>query len=190
VTAKNEPITVIVSRRVKPDKVEEFESLSSEMTERASQFAGYMGTTLFKPSSSNDPEYRVMFKFKDIDSLKVWEASSQRSDVLEKIEGLLISTSEREQVSGLITWFTLPSANPLTPPPRYKMTLISWLALYPAVTFIFWLLGTWLAEFPLILRTFLVTALVIVLMTYVLMPFMTKTFSFWLYPKPKHKGDN
>lgn len=189
-TVKNEPITVIVSRRVKPEKVKEFESLSSEMTERASQFAGYMGTTLFKPSSSNDPEYRVMFKFQDLESLKVWEASPQRAEVLEKIEGLLISTSEREQVSGLITWFTLPSANPLTPPPRYKMTLISWLALYPAVTFIFWLLEAWLANFPLLFRTFSVTAIVIVLMTYVLMPFMTKTFSFWLYPKPKHKSDN
>ncbi len=189
-TVKNEPITVIVSRRVKPQKIVEFESLISEMAKRASQFEGYLGSTLFKPSSSIDPEYRVMFKFQNLNSLKIWEASSQRTEILEKIEDLLISTGEREQVSGLITWFTLPSANPLTPPPRYKITLVSWLALYPAVTFIFWVLGSWLADFPLLIRTLMVTALVIVLMTYLLMPFMTKWFAFWLYPKSKHKDSD
>ena len=174
-----EPITVIISRRVKPEMVKEFETLTSEMTQRASKFSGYLGTTLFKPSSGNDPEYRIMFKFQDISSLQEWEGSSQRAEILEKIEDLLITSSEREQVSGLITWFTLPSRNPITPPPRYKMTLISWLALYPAVTFIFWLFESWLIEFPLLVRTFMVTAVVIVLMTYILMPFMTKRFAFW-----------
>ncbi|CAI3957340.1 antibiotic biosynthesis monooxygenase [Alteromonas macleodii] len=178
-----EPITVIISRRVKPEMVKEFESLTSEMTERASRFPGYLGTTLFKPSSSIDPEYRIMFKFQDMNSLQEWEGSSQRAEILEKIEDLLITTSEREQVSGLITWFTLPSTNPITPPPRYKMSLISWLALYPAVPLIFWLFESWLIEFPMFIRTFMVTALVIVLMTYLLMPFMTKRFAFWLYPK-------
>lgn len=182
----NEPITVIVSRRVNPEKIKEFELLSSEMTQRASKFKGYLGATLFKPVSKNDPEYRVMFRFKDLHSLQIWESSSQRKKILEQIEDLIISTSEREQLSGLVTWFTLPSSNPLVPPPRYKMTLIGWFALYPAVTSIFWFFGSWLAELPLFLRTFLVTIVVIILMTYVLMPFMTKIFATWLYPKNKH----
>ena len=68
-----EPITVIISRRVKPEMVEEFESLTSEMTQRASKFSGYLGTTLFKPSSGIDPEYRIMFRFQDISSLQEWD---------------------------------------------------------------------------------------------------------------------
>ena len=180
-----EPITVIISRRVKPEMVKEFESLTSEMTERASRFPGYLGTTLFKPSSSIDPEYRIMFKFQDMNSLQEWEGSSQRAEILEKIEDLLITTSEREQVSGLITWFTLPSTNPITPPPRYKMTLISWLALYPAVTLVFVIFGDLLAKVPLLLRTMIVTIVVMALMSYVLMPRMTKWFAFWLFPRQK-----
>ena len=134
---KSEPITVIISRRVNDENVIEFESLTAEMASRASQFDGYLGTTLFKPSSNDDPEYRIMFKFKDRDSLNAREAFSQRDEVLVKIEYLLISQSEREQISGLITWFTMPSKNTLTPPARIKMTVVSWLALYPAVTLIF-----------------------------------------------------
>jgi hypothetical protein len=73
---------------------------------------------------------------------------------------------------------------------RFKMTVVSWLALYPAVTLIFWLFGPLLADLPLLIRTFAVTAVVIVAMTYFLMPFMTKTFSFWLYPKKNNNTES
>ncbi|HCL11864.1 MAG: antibiotic biosynthesis monooxygenase [Alteromonadaceae bacterium TMED7] len=184
-TLQQEPITVIISRRVKPEDTEAFEALSAEMTHRASQFKGYLSTAMFRPAGPDDPEYRIIFKFTDQDSLAVWEASDERAEMLEKVEDLLISPSEREKVSGLVTWFSLPSKNPVTPPPRYKMTIVSWLALYPAVTAIFWLFGPWLAELPLLIRTMIVTGVVMVLMSYVLMPFMTKRFAFWLYPHKK-----
>ena len=180
-TPSPQPVTVIVSRRVKPEAVSAFETLSDEMSRRASQFYGYMGATLFRPVSPDDPEYRMIFKFTDEASLAEWERSEERAEMLEKLEGLLISPTEREKVSGLVTWFSLPSQNPVKPPPRYKMTIVSWLALYPAATLIFWLFGPWLAHLPLLLRTLVVTAVLMILMSYVLMPFMTKRFAFWLF---------
>ena len=180
-TPSPQPVTVIVSRRVKPEAVSAFETLSDEMSRRASQFDGYMGATLFRPVSPDDPEYRMIFKFTDEASLAEWERSEERAEMLEKLEGLLISPTEREKVSGLVTWFSLPSQNPVKPPPRYKMTIVSWLALYPAATLIFWLFGPWLAHLHLLLRTLVVTAVLMILMSYVLMPFMTKRFAFWLF---------
>lgn len=177
-----QPVTVIVSRRVKPEAVSSFEALSDEMSRRASTFKGYMGATLFRPANDDDPEYRMIFKFTDETSLAVWENSAERAEVLEKLEALLVSGTEREKLSGLVTWFALPSRNPVKPPPRYKMTVVSWLALYPAATLIFWLFGPWLAATPLLLRTLLVTAVLMILMSYVLMPFMAKRFAFWLFP--------
>lgn len=184
-TPSPQPVTVIVSRRVKPEAVSAFETLSDEMSRRASQFDGYMGATLFRPVSPDDPEYRMIFKFTDEASLAEWERSEERAEMLEKLEGLLISPTEREKVSGLVTWFSLPSQNPVKPPPRYKMTIVSWLALYPAATLIFWLFGPWLAAIPLLLRTLLVTAALMILMSYVLMPFMTKRFAFWLFGRQR-----
>ena len=63
------------------------------------------------------------------------------------------------------------------------MTIVSWMALYPIVTLIFFLFGEPLAHIPLILRTLLVTAAVMVLMSYVAMPRMTRWFGFWLFSK-------
>ena len=182
-----EPLTVVVSRRVKQGLEGEFEQLSSQMTERAARFPGYLGATMFRPSSAEDPEYRIVFKFRDRESLEAWEESEERAELLGKIEELLIQPSEREVTSGIVTWFTLPGQNPVQPPPRYKMTIVSWLALYPAVTVVFALFGDFLAQIPLLIRTMLVTMVVMGLMSYVLMPRMTKWFSFWLFPK---KNDN
>ncbi|WP_404364914.1 antibiotic biosynthesis monooxygenase [Marinobacter sp.] len=178
----SQPVTVVVSRRVRKGEGAAFERLSSDMTERAAGFPGYLGATLFRPSAPEDPEYRIVFRFQDRETLAAWEESEERRELLRQIESLLVEPSEREVTSGIVTWFTLPGQNPVKPPPKYKMTIVSWLALYPAVTLIFVLFGDLLATLPLLLRTLIVTVFVMLLMSYVLMPRMTRWFSFWLFP--------
>ena len=179
------PLTVVVSRRVRKGQQQAFEALSSQMTERASRFPGYLGTAMFRPASPDDPEYRIVFKFRDRETLIAWEESEERAELLEQIESLLVQPSEREVTSGIVTWFTLPGQNPVQPPPKWKMTIVSWLALYPAVTLVFVIFGDLLAQVPLLLRTMIVTIVVMGLMSYVLMPRMTKWFAFWLFPRQK-----
>ncbi|PTB95261.1 antibiotic biosynthesis monooxygenase [Marinobacter sp. B9-2] len=179
------PLTVVVSRRVRKGQQQAFEALSSQMTERASRFPGYLGTAMFRPASPDDPEYRIVFKFRDRETLIAWEESEERAELLEQIESLLVQPSEREVTSGIVTWFTLPGQNPVQPPPKWKMTIVSWLALYPAVTLVFVIFGDLLAKVPLLLRTMIVTIVVMALMSYVLMPRMTKWFAFWLFPRQK-----
>lgn len=177
------PVTVVISRRVIKGREAEFERLSSQMTERAARYPGYLGASMFRPASSDDPEYRIIFKFSDDTTLSAWQQSSERAEILEQIEPLLIAPSQVETTSGIINWFTLPGHNPVKPPPKYKMTFVSWLALYPTVTIIFLLFGDLLAQIPLLLRTLLITAVVMVAMSYLLMPRFTRWFAFWLFPK-------
>ncbi len=176
-------VTVVISRRVVKGQEDRFEQLSSEMTHRASRYPGYLGADLFRPASANDPEYRIIFKFADEPSLAAWQASTERAEILEQIEPLLVSPSEVETMSGIVNWFTLPGHNPVKPPPKSRMTFVSWLALYPTVTLIFFLFGDLLAQVPLLLRTLIVTAVVMVAMSYLLMPRFTRWFAFWLFPK-------
>lgn len=183
----DEAVTVVVSRRVIRGQEARFEALSSEMTRRASRYPGYLGADLFRPASPNDPEYRIIFKFADEQSLAAWQASTERAEILEQIEPLLVAPSQVETLSGIVNWFTLPGHNPVKPPPRYKMTVVSWLALYPTVTLIFFLFGESLAQLPLLLRTLIVTAVVMVAMSYLLMPRFTRWFAFWLFPR--HERD-
>lgn len=67
-----------------------------------------------------------------------------------------------------------------TKPPRYKMFLLTWLAIYPLITTILLVFGSWLNAIPLLPRTLLLTGVLVYLMTYVVMPKMTKIFHQWL----------
>lgn len=186
-TTDNNPVTVVISRRVKKGKEKAFEALSARMTEAASHFPGYLGAVLFPPYSPDDPEYRVAFKFDTQAHLDAWMASEEREKWLREIEDLLVEPSSVEVLSGLTPWFSLPGQNPVHPPPKYKMAVISWLALFPTVTLIFGALGDDLQVLPLVPRVALVTAVVIYLMTYVIMPRFTRWFAFWLFPKKQRE---
>lgn len=176
-------VTVVVSRRIKQGSEAEFEQLSMAMSNSARDFTGYLGSTLLRPATLDDPEYRIVFKFATQADLAKWQESSIRLQHLESFEGLLAEPAKTEVLSGMVTWFTLPARNPVKPPPRYKMTFVSWLALYPSVTLIFLFFGEILEPIPLVLRTLIITAVLMLLMTYVLMPRFTRWFAFWLYPK-------
>lgn len=68
-------------------------------------------------------------------------------------------------------------------PPRYKLFLLTWLAIYPLITVIFLLFGNWLSALPLLLRTLLLTGVLVFLMTYLVMPKLMQIFHRWLYLK-------
>jgi hypothetical protein len=70
---------------------------------------------------------------------------------------------------------------PRTQPRRYKMFLLTWLAIYPLITGIYLVFGNLLSALPLLLRTLLLTGLLVYLMTYFLMPYLTKAFHKWLF---------
>lgn len=72
---------------------------------------------------------------------------------------------------------------PIIPPPRYKMEIVTWLAIFGLIVIINLLFGSFLASLTMLMRSFVLTVGLVVLMTYVVMPRMTRLFSGWLYPK-------
>lgn len=69
-----------------------------------------------------------------------------------------------------------------TAPPRYKIALLTWAAAFPVLTAVNVLLAPVLARLPLPGRTLLMTGLLVGLLTYVIMPRLTRIFAAWLSP--------
>ena len=176
------PVTAVASRRVKPGREREFEEWIRGIFAAANEFPGYLGSDVFRPGESGDDEYRIVFRFDHESNLHAWESSEERRRWLDKSRPLLKEEEKVSVLTGLETWFTLPSGHAASPPPRYKMAAVTWLAVFPVVTIIFSLFGQWLNLLPVLLRTLIFTAVMVTLMTYVVMPRMTRLFSFWLYP--------
>ena len=67
-------------------------------------------------------------------------------------------------------------------PPRYKTSVVIWLAIYPLVTLVQLLLGPWLSRFPVPVAALILTLLLVPLMTYVMMPLLERLLGSWLKP--------
>ncbi len=177
------PVTAVASRRVKPGREREFEEWVSGILLEARKAPGYLGSEVLRPSDSGDDEYRIVFRFDHASNLHAWENSEERHHWLRQSRPLLNEKEKVHVLTGLETWFTLPSKPGEPAPPRYKMAIVTWLAVFPVVAVIFSLFGQWLNLLPTLLRTLVFTVVMITLMTYVIMPRMTRLFSFWLYPE-------
>jgi len=184
------PITVVISRRVKPGCETEFEAFLIGVTTACATFPGYLGSTIFRPVDADDPEYRVIFKFDRLNNLRRWETSAERQHWFAQAEALTEAPPTIQVLTGLETWFTLPGKATITPPPRYKMALVSWLAVFPLITAISTVLNNQLSHLSMVLRVLVVTAIAVPTMTYLLMPQMTRLFAWWLYPPvPEPEAD-
>ena len=67
---------------------------------------------------------------------------------------------------------------------RVKLALISWVGAYTVITLILALLGPAMASWPLPIRTLLLSVLMVVAMTWFVMPALTRIGRSWLTPTP------
>lgn len=63
---------------------------------------------------------------------------------------------------------------------RHKRAFLIWLAIYPLITILFLLLGDFLSGYPLVVRTFVLTAIAVPIVFYVILPFYNRLFKQWL----------
>lgn len=68
----------------------------------------------------------------------------------------------------------------MTNAPKYKRAIVIWMAIYPTVTAIFYLLGPYLAAYPIPIRTLAITLIAVPFMVYVALPFLSRLLAKWL----------
>ncbi|CAM3750560.1 antibiotic biosynthesis monooxygenase [Polaromonas hydrogenivorans] len=183
-------VTVLVTRRVKAGHETAFEQASGDMTAAARAFPGYLGGQLVRPDTeggSEDPSlYHVVFAFDTAHHLQGWQQSPARSlglaSIAQHIEGQTL-----RPVSGLGHWFAAPVGPQQNPPPRWKVAVVTRLGICPTVYVLFLLLGALLAPWPLLPRVMLLTALVVLIMTWAVAPQLTQLLKPWLYPAMRSK---
>jgi uncharacterized protein len=69
---------------------------------------------------------------------------------------------------------------PPAAPPRYKLALITWAGAFAVITLILDLLGPTMAGWPLVLRTLVISVLMVNALTWVVLPALTRLFRPWL----------
>ena len=177
-------VTVLITRRPRKSSQKEFEQALSETIDAALEFPGHLGVTVLKPQrDSND--YQIIVKFASDADYQRWCNSNEAAHWFRILNRLEEKPPNLEIMTGLETWFAVNSSvsRPMIPPPRYKMAIVTWIAIFALIIIINLLFGNFLASLPMLLRSLVLTVGLVGLMTYLVMPRMTRLFSWWLYPK-------
>ena len=178
---QQEPVTVIVRRKVKAGHEERYEALVHELTKEAGSMAGYLGTNIYRPASTGQ-EYTSVFRFDTLENLKRFEGSELRSTFLREVVPHVEADATWERMTGLEFWFSPPPGTKVPQPSPFRMAILLIIVVYGLVLSIGWLVGQVLITWPYPLRLLVTIAIEVFLMTYFLMPRLTRWLARWIYP--------
>lgn len=187
----SEPVTVIISEVVDPDRLDDYEAWTRGINQDAQQFEGFLEVEVLRPRDNAYSEYVAIVRFDSYDHLRRWVTSSTYQYWIEQSRGLIARRSFRHMTSGLEIWFS-PPRNTLVQqpePPYYKKVVLGVLAVYPLILLANALLGKWLEPLPARISLLISVTFVSALLTYPVMPLLTRILDVWLYPNQRSPQD-
>lgn len=188
--SQSHPVLMLVSRRAKSGHEAQFEWLMAEFMAKAEAYPGCLGTRLVFPGDEEDVDdmlYHALIAFENEACLQAWQNSPERAAGLVEIAPYIEGKAFVRGISGLAHWFQPTQSAKTGQPPRWKVAVMTWLGIFPTVYLLFALSGELLAPWPLIGRIFLLTLLVVAIMTWGVAPQLTRLLRPWLYPSGQAK---
>ena len=191
------PITVIVTRTAKKGRIKEFEDWMDGLVHESLKFEGHLGVDVIRPVEQSKLEYVIILRFNTLNNLLKWERSQARKEWLEKSKNVVEGEDKVQKLTGLEFWFTPRSAHrtegeannneargqPVNLPPRYKMAIITAAIVFVLLNTLIPQIQQLTAPLPLLLSSLLGVIIMEFLMTYLIMPSVTRLLKPWLYRK-------
>lgn len=179
--SESTPVVRIATRRAKPGCAPAYEALLAGMFEDVKQHPGFVGAQIIPPPEAAG-EYQVVLQFESEAGIDSWNRSAERAQWHARLDMVAEGAPEYRHLSGLEAWFARAEVPGHTPPPRWKMAIITWLGIFPTVALVSGLLGPRLVALPFLVRTALITMVIVLLMTWLVMPRLVRGFRRWLTP--------
>jgi antibiotic biosynthesis monooxygenase (ABM) superfamily enzyme len=198
----SEPITVSIRREVDPAHIAEATAWVQTGVNLANRYPGFLGSGWVR-AGERSQVWHMLYRFASEETLDAWEQSPERSRWLSMGQGFVRSERTKRR-TGIEGWFDEPatgsvpvtdaaasaqgqSESELPPaPPRWKQAVTIWLGFFP-VNLLFAYVITpvpgW-SELPVWVRALATTLALTPIMTYWVLPWITRMLRSWLAPKP------
>jgi antibiotic biosynthesis monooxygenase (ABM) superfamily enzyme len=181
-------VTVAITRRADPSRNAEMLAWVRAGTTLAEDFPGFLGVGWVRPVLGST-EWHMLYRFADAAALHAWEESPQRQWWLSSAQGMVEHTRV-ERRTGIEGWFDPPQEQEVDDltgppaPPRWKQAVIIWLGFFPVSLLSTLTLGHLLAGQNAVVRTLATTLCLTPLMTYLVLPQVTRALQWWLHGGP------
>jgi uncharacterized protein len=180
------PVTVNVKIKAKKGRIDEFEEWLDGIIHESMNFEGHMGVNIIRPSDLSNPEYIVILRFNTYQNLAKWENSEIQREWIEKGKDVIDDGLTVAKQTGLEFWFTPISgktAESALVPPRYKMAIVTGVVIFAILNTLLPLIQHMIKGLPALLGVVIVVVIMVLLMTYVIMPAVTRLLRPWLSKK-------
>src|SRR5215218_4581291 len=172
------PVHIAITRRVIAGREAEFQRALQEFFQSSFAHGGVLGASMLVPPPGSDSrEFGILRTFADEKERDAFYASPMFKAWEEKARTLTEGDPVYRQLHGLEAWFRSPN-----PPPRWKMATATFLGVFPVAMVLNLTLGPTIKSWPFILRNAFFNACVVMLLTWVVMPLVTRLLHGWLHP--------
>ncbi|RKR81867.1 hypothetical protein BDD43_2028 [Mucilaginibacter gracilis] len=169
------PIHVAITRKVLPGKEQEFKDALQQFMGESFRHDGVHGASIISgPDGDADREIGILRTFKN----KAERDAFYHSEHFRKWEEYASTITEEPvylELNGLEAWFRSASA-----PPRWKMALVTLCKVFPTSIFLNLSIGPFIKDLPLIIRLFIIAAVMVGILTWIVMPRLTHILKKWL----------
>jgi len=176
-TASDGPLTVVVHRRIRAGQEATF---LAAMRDFVVAMPGHDGMQLLVPATGGQ-DYTVIARFASPAARAAFTAKPEYRTWMEKLAALGEGDPRIDELTGLEGWLTAPDVPTLPRIPKPKMAVATFLGVYPVTTLLGLTVVPVMADLPLLLRNLVVAALVVALLTWLVMPLVTKLLHPWLF---------
>ena len=175
------PIHIAITRRVRPGREAEFQQALREFFQTSFAHEGVWGASMLAPlPGSATQEYGILRTFANETERDAFYASPAFAAWDQRARTLTEGEPVYRQMHGLEAWFRASSS----PPPRWKMAVVTSVGVYALSLLVTLLLGPWLGRWPLLVRSAASTLLVVAGLTWLIMPLLTRLTGSWLRAQP------
>ncbi|MEO8066668.1 MAG: antibiotic biosynthesis monooxygenase [Flavobacteriales bacterium] len=175
--------TVVITHRIKDGSAPAYEAWLNGIGPVCRSFPGHLDWQIIRPIAGLSGTYTVVIRFDTEEHLRQWMHSDERKRYIADARPLFAEEDRFHISTGLDIWFAPEGA--VSAPMRWKQALVTLSAIYPLVLGVPLLLSPLLRKLGVtdggFISTFIVAAVVVWLMAYVVMPNYTKLIRRWLF---------
>ena len=180
---ENQGASVVISHHILDGKQQQYEQWLNEIVPLTRHAKGFIDWQIIRPIQGLTFVYTVIIRFDTIENLKNWIDSDDRKKLIEKANPLFHKNDHYKIKSGLD--FLFENENETKIPVRWKQFLVTWSAIYPLSLVVPLLLLPFLRLLKIPANHYsdglLISASIVFLMVFFVMPNYTKLIRKWLF---------
>ena len=175
----DESVTITAVHNVAYGREEALYDWATSLLLQAERSTSFLGGGILGPPEVGG-EWHVIYRWANQNSARWWEEAATQAGWMDQAESFA-RPIQVQQTTGFRAWFESRARVP-SPPPKWKLAVVSFAAVFPPVLVFNLTLIPHLLGLSVVLRSFALCVGVTIIVTWVMMPRLTRVLRFWLQP--------